>query len=69
MTEQEVEWLSTVEAARRIGNVHTRTLYEFIKSGSLPAYRFGRVIRLKASDVKDFIDKSVFDLDGADDDA
>lgn len=50
-----VEWLSTAEAAAQLG-ITPRTLYRFIDEGQLPAYRFGRVIRLKASEVDAFID-------------
>ena len=48
-----VEWLSTSDAATRLG-VTTPTLYRFIDDGRLPAYRMGRVIRLKAADVAAF---------------
>ena len=48
-------WLSTAEAAHRLG-ITPRTLYRFIDEGQLPAYRFGRVIRLKATEVDDFIE-------------
>lgn len=48
-------WLSTADAAARIG-VTTRTLYRFIDEGRLPAYQFGRVIRVKQSDVDAFIE-------------
>jgi len=54
---EEIEWLSTQEAARRLG-VTARTLYRFIDVGDLPGYRLGRVIRLKASDVDEFIESS-----------
>lgn len=47
-------WLSTGDAAKRLG-VTTRTLYRFIDSGQLPAYRFGRVIRLQEDEVDTFI--------------
>lgn len=53
----EIEWLSTQDAARRLG-VTPRTLYRFIDLGDLPAYRLGRVIRLKAADVEAFIEAS-----------
>jgi excisionase family DNA binding protein len=53
----EIEWLSTAEAARRLG-ITPRTLYRFIDQGELPAYRLGRVIRLKAAEVVDFIEAS-----------
>lgn len=48
------QWLSTDEAAKRIG-VTARTLYRFIDAGELVAYRFGRVIRLQPDDVEVFI--------------
>lgn len=50
-----VEWLSTAEAASRLG-ITARTLYRFIDEGQLPAYRFGRVIRLRVAEVDAFID-------------
>jgi excisionase family DNA binding protein len=53
----ETEWLSTQEAARRLG-ITPRTLYRFIDHGELPAYRFGRVIRLRGHEVDDFIRRS-----------
>lgn len=49
------EWMSTPEAARALG-VTPRTLYKFIDDGGLPAYRFGRVIRLKQSEVDAYIE-------------
>lgn len=50
-------WLSTQAAARRLG-VTPRTLYRFIDQGDLPAYRMGRVIRLKTADVDAFIEST-----------
>lgn len=50
-----MDWLSTAEAAARLG-VTPRTLYRFIDEGQLPAYRFGRVIRLRVAEVDAFID-------------
>lgn len=49
------DWLSTAEASTRLG-ITTRTLYRFIDEGRIPAYRFGRVIRLRAGEVEEFID-------------
>ncbi|CAN5158953.1 hypothetical protein BH18ACT4_BH18ACT4_14350 [soil metagenome] len=54
MSNPEIQWFSTAETARRLG-ITPRTLYRFIDQGDIPAYRFGRVIRLKASDIDDFI--------------
>lgn len=52
-----IEWLSTKEASERLG-VTLRTLYRFIDEGQLAAFQFGRVIRLKATDIVDFIEGS-----------
>ena len=51
------EWLSTQAAAQRLG-VTPRTLYRFIDQGELPAYRMGRVIRLKTSEVDAYIEST-----------
>lgn len=53
----DIEWLNTNETARRLG-ITPRTLYRFIDDGKIPAYRFGRVIRLKESEVAEFIERS-----------
>jgi len=53
--DDQIEWLSTGEAADRLG-ITPRTLYRFIDEGQVAAYRFGRVIRLKATDVDKFIE-------------
>jgi excisionase family DNA binding protein len=55
MAREQINWLSTKEAARRLG-ITTRTLYRLIDSGQIPAYKFGRVIRLQAEEVDQFID-------------
>lgn len=55
MSSSEIRWLSTAESARRLG-ITPRTLYRFIDEGQLPAYRFGRVIRLKEDEVDAFIE-------------
>ncbi|WP_428119750.1 helix-turn-helix domain-containing protein [Candidatus Poriferisodalis sp.] len=52
----EVVWLSTLKAANRMG-ITTRTLYRFIDRGDLPAYRFGRVIRLQLADIDRFVEQ------------
>lgn len=51
-----IQWMGTREACERLG-VTLRTLYRFIDEGQLPAYKMGRVIRVQASDVDDFITK------------
>ena len=57
MASVEIQWMSTGEAARRLG-VTVRTLYRLIDEGELPAYKFGRVIRLQEGEVDDFIAQS-----------
>jgi len=52
---EHIRWMSTKEAAEHLG-VTLRSLYRFIDEGSLPAYKFGRVIRLKEGDVDGFIE-------------
>lgn len=49
--EDSIRWMSTREASDRLG-VTLRVLYRLIDHGSLPAYKIGRVIRLKADDVE-----------------
>jgi excisionase family DNA binding protein len=55
MLNERIHWMSTKEAAEHLG-VTLRSLYRFIDEGTLPAYKFGRVIRLKEDDVDRFID-------------
>ena len=55
MTTDGTDWLSTAAAAKRLG-ITPRTLYRFIDEGKLPAYRFGRVIRLKEGEVDTFVE-------------
>lgn len=57
MGSQEIQWLGTAEAARYLG-LTSRTLYRLIDEGQLPAYKFGRVIRLKQADVDAFVESS-----------
>jgi len=52
---EQIRWMSTKEAAEHLG-VTLRSLYRFIDEGALPAFKFGRVIRLKADDVDAFIE-------------
>jgi excisionase family DNA binding protein len=54
---EEIIWLSTREAARDLG-ITTRTLYRLIDSGQIPAYKFGRVIRLQEAEVDAFIQRA-----------
>ncbi len=56
MSSEDVDWLSTKDAASRLG-VTLRSLYKFIDEGELAAYRIGRVIRLKKDDIDEYIEK------------
>ncbi len=47
------DWLKPIDAARRL-DIPTKALYRLIDQGELPAYRFGRVIRLRAADVEEY---------------
>jgi excisionase family DNA binding protein len=51
-----IQWMGTREACERLG-VTLRTLYRFIDEGQLPAYKMGRVIRVQATDIEDFISR------------
>jgi excisionase family DNA binding protein len=48
-------WLGTQEAARHLG-ITARTLYRLIDTGEIPAYKLGRVLRVKLSDVEAFLE-------------
>ena len=47
------QWLGTSDVMRLLG-VQLRTLYRIIDEDQLPAYKFGRVIRIKRADVDAF---------------
>lgn len=46
-------WIGTPAAAERLG-LDVQDLYRLIDHGRIPAYRFGRIIRLRRADVDDF---------------
>ena len=48
------EWLKPIEAARRLG-IPTRALYRLIDHDQLPAYKFGRTVRLLVADVEEYL--------------
>ncbi|MFZ0059292.1 MAG: helix-turn-helix domain-containing protein [Acidimicrobiales bacterium] len=50
-------WMSTKQASAFLG-VNLRTLYRFIDEGGLPAFKFGRVIRLRQRDVEAFVESA-----------
>lgn len=49
-------WLSVPEAAGYLG-VGMRTVYKFLDQGLIPAYRLGRVIRIKREDAEAFLEE------------
>lgn len=49
------DWLGTTEAAEYLGVV-PRTLYRMIDEGHIPAFKLGRVIRLKRGDLDAFLE-------------
>lgn len=53
----ETRWLSTAEASERLG-VTLRTLYRLVDEGRVPAYKIGRVIRVKEADVEAYIESA-----------
>lgn len=55
MSSEAIVWLGTTEAAERLGVV-PRTLYRMIDSGEIPAYKMGRVLRVKESDLDAFVE-------------
>ncbi len=50
------EWLTTDEASRMLG-VSVRSVYALIDTGDLPAYRIGSRIRLRAGDVREYLER------------
>ncbi len=49
----ERKWLKPIDVARLLG-IPTREVYRLIDEGALPAYKFGRTIRLLATDVEEY---------------
>lgn len=47
------QWLSTKDASALLC-VPVRQLYRLVDEGRLPAYKFGRVIRLRRDEVLEF---------------
>ena len=51
----EPRWISTSEAAKRLG-LSLRIVYALIDNSLIPAYKFGRVIRFRADDVVAYLE-------------
>ena len=50
-------WVGTTDAAAYLG-ITPRTINRLIDDGEIPAYRIGRVIRLRIADLDAFIEAS-----------
>ena len=55
MVDHENPWLGTKEAADHIG-VTPRILYRFIDAGDIPAYKLGRVLRVRRNDLDAYLE-------------
>ena len=51
------EWFGAPAAAQYLG-IYLTTLYRLIETGDVPAYKIGRVIRLRRDEIDAFIDRS-----------
>jgi excisionase family DNA binding protein len=56
MLQVDERYLTLPELAERL-QVSRRTVYRWIKDGSLNAYQFGREYRITESDLKDFLER------------
>ncbi len=50
------DWLGAPGAAQYLG-VTLRTVYKLIDEGDIPAYKIGRVFRIRRSDLDDFLER------------
>jgi excisionase family DNA binding protein len=50
------DFLSVEEVARRLG-LKEETIRTYIREGSLNAYRFGNVLRIRVDDFEKFVDE------------
>jgi len=50
------DFLSVEEVARRLG-LKEETIRTYIREGSLSAYRFGNVLRIRVDDFEKFVDE------------
>ena len=51
------EWISSAKAAEHIG-VALTTLYRLVDDGKIPAYRPGRSLRFRVSDLDAFLEET-----------
>lgn len=50
-------WMGTTEACAYLG-IKLRTLYRRIDLGEIPAYKMGRVLRVRAADLDEFLERA-----------
>lgn len=63
-TQQNVNMLSVRDVARLL-NISTATVYNYIKSGELPAYRFGkRKISINENEFKNWLSDHKLNAEG-----
>lgn len=53
-------WLTPVEAAEYL-KCSDRTVRDAVKAGDIPAYRIGRLMRLKASDLDAWVEAKAWE--------
>lgn len=51
------DWFGVPGAAGYLGVVQ-RTIYKLVDQGDIPAFKIGRVIRIRRSDLDDFLERS-----------
>ena len=49
------DWVGAPALARELG-IMLRTLYKILDYGELPSYKLGRVIRIRRSDVEEYLE-------------
>jgi len=57
------DFLSVEEVARRLG-LKEETIRTYIREGSLNAYRFGNVLRIRVDDFEKFVEERKIRRDG-----
>jgi len=54
----EFDEILTVEEVAALLKIHPKTVYKFLKANELQGHRFGRIWRLKKSDIMKLLEKS-----------
>ncbi len=53
----EQEQMMSVKDVAAFLNVVPKTIYRLIEQGELPSYKVGKVIRIKRSDIEEYLEK------------